>query len=158
MDQDIIPFEKQKEITPEDQDAYIDAIIEAAHYAQKPGWGNDGTIKGMIEIVRSQRLWVDPNFPVVFSNEDLLQAKRALISGGQQTPFRVVVIENPDAKARSHDGKTDKNLLIVDIDGALIFQSAAGTSIDEFQVIVEQYDGSYYELMLRMMNEEGPAV
>lgn len=150
----LIPFVGSMSVAPAEQSAYIQAMIEAAQIAQKIGWGADGTITGVVEEVRSQRLWLDPNFPVLFSDDALQSAKRALLTTGQQSPIHVVKLENPAAQQRSHDGTTDKDLLIVDIDGALVFMAAAGTSIDEFRVMVEPYDGSYYQLLLRMVSRK----
>jgi hypothetical protein len=152
MDTEIIPFEKQQEAPPQNQAEYMEAMIEAAEYTKKTGWGKHGSIKKTIEGVRSQRLWIDPNFPIVFSDEALSQARRSLLLSGQQNAIHVIELDNPEAKKRSHDGTTDQNLLIVDIDGALIFQCAAETTIDEFDVEVEPYDGMYYKIMLRMTN------
>lgn len=138
---------------PAQQDAYIHALIEAAHRAHKTGWGADGDITGFGEgeNVRSQRLWIDPDFPITFTEEDLTQARRTLLMGGQHAPFRVVKLPNPKAAARSFDGVSEQNLLIVDIDGVLLFTAAATTSIDQFRVRVEEYAGSYYMLLIRML-------
>lgn len=151
---DVIPFTVPALVVPDQQDALIEAMIEAAHRAKKTGWGADGDFNGVGdgEAILSHRFWVDPNFPIIFSEDRLESARRALVAGGQQTPIRVVKLPNPDALKRSHDGTTDQDLLIVDIDGALIFKAAARTSIDQFRARIEVYEGAYYKLLLRMFN------
>jgi hypothetical protein len=149
---EMIPFTAPPVVVPEKQSGYIDAMIEAARLAQKPGWGADGTIKGIGdgEEVRSQRLWIDPNFPIAFTQADLDQMRRALLTSGQQNVIHVVKLPNPEALASSHDGTTEQDLLIADVDGALIFLAAAGTSLDSFRVAVKPYAGEYYQYLLGM--------
>ncbi len=149
---ELIPFAAPPQVVPAQQSGYIDAMIEAARLAQKPGWGADGIIRGIGngEEVRSQRLWIDPNFPITFAPADIDQMRRALLTGGQQNVIHVVKLPNPQALEASHDGTTEQDLLIADVDGALIFLAAAGTSVDSFLVAVKPYAGEYYQYLLAM--------
>jgi len=148
---DMVPFTIPTTTAPARQAEYRDAIIEASHLAQKVGWGSDGSIQHMVEEVRSQQVWLDPNFPIQFTDQQLEVARNSLL-GGQNKAFKVVKVPNPKKMAESHDGTTDQNLLISDIDGALIFM--AGTSLDWFLVEVEEYKGNYYELLLNQVQSK----
>ena len=148
---DMVPFTIPTTTAPARQTEYRDAIIEASHLAQKVGWGSDGSIQHMVEEVRSQQVWLDPNFPIQFTDQQLEVARNSLL-GGQNKAFKVVKVPNPKKMAESHDGTTDQNLLISDIDGALIFM--AGTSLDWFLVEVEEYKGNYYELLLNQVQSK----
>lgn len=154
MSSTMVPFTgKQQSDIPENQDDYVKAMITAAARAKKTGRGADGTIETIGELVPRTRMWVDKNFPVKFSQEDIDTVRLAVLSTGkQENEIHVVKVENPAAKQRSHNGITDQDLLIVDIDGALLFKATAGTNFDQYRVVIEVYSGGYFNLLLRMGN------
>ncbi len=137
---------------PAERSAYLSAMIEASKLANVPGFGAHGSIMGAWESVRSNQLWVDPNFPIRFTEAEKAAARKSLVTARgtrkQQTPFHVLYMPNPKAKL------PDENLLIIDIDGMLLFEATANSGIDEYYVIVEENQGAYFQVLTRMVAQK----
>lgn len=140
---DVIPYVGSPLVLSDEQTKLKSAIIEAFQEARITGFGGDGSVFNVVTTVRSHRLWISPHLPVEYSAEELAAAKKSLVANDQRSPIHVLKI--PDPTSRRPDGTTETDLMINDIDGALLFTAAATSADRDWLVIVDAFEGGYYK-------------
>lgn len=126
-------------LTADQQELYA-AIHAAFEQARIPTFGGEGPVARVEVMVRSHRLWIDSALPLSFPPADLAAARMTLSRGEQYGAIEVVQIPNPKGPP-GPSGPTEQDLLIVDVDGALLFTAALDQTDRDWRVVVVPWQG-----------------
>lgn len=78
------------------------------------GWGNQGTITGVEESVDISKLWMLPDHPIDYSDDDIAAMRESMQSEGQRDPIHVVYALAPQQNTEDSLDNERPSLLVVD--------------------------------------------
>lgn len=125
---------------------YHRLMLTAAAKAGVVGFGADGTIEGCTEVVPAERLYTDPRLDklVTFTPEEIERCAASLRARGQVNEIHVLKVPNPHSDFPSRP----EDLLIVDLDGMLLWRAAAQADLPDYRVRIHPFTGDYWRVIL----------
>ena len=108
-------------------------IVGIARELNQIGWGNQGSITGMVENISIDKIWPNPMRVIEHSPDEIEDMKESLQAEGQKDPIVVAYAKAPD----DLDGYEECVLLIVD--GDLRYRGRLKQGKDTIQAIVQPF-------------------